>query len=339
MPELRGSEVLVRIRCATICGSDLHTCFGRRAAPTPSVLGHEMVGDIEAIGPAGAAEFQGGALQPGDRVTWSMVWSCGGCFFCELGLPAKCERLRKFGHEPLQPGRELFGGFAERCLLPEGTAILRVPSNLADVVASPANCATATVAAVLGEAGGVAGKTLVIAGAGMLGLTACAMAAEGGARQVIAVERDPARARRAVEFGACVVLDGSASAAELRREVGERTDGRGADAVMDFTGSPDAMEAGWQLLRPGGTLLLAGAVFPARPVAWPAEEVVRRWLRIRGVYNYAPRDLRAALEFLAGAGHRYPFASLVGREFPLRRIQEALAFAEVERPPRVALRP
>src|SRR5262245_31557934 len=95
VPRLTGSEALVRIRCATICGSDLHSYFGRRHAATPSVLGHEILGEIAGMGPDGARDFHGAPLQFGERVTWSIVWSCGGCFYCRHGLRPKCERLMK----------------------------------------------------------------------------------------------------------------------------------------------------------------------------------------------------------------------------------------------------
>jgi len=86
IPQPRGSEAIVRVRCATVCGSDLQSFCGRRHAPVPSVLGHEMVADIVAAGPDGASDFHGRPLALGDRVTWSMVWSCGECFYCRRGL-------------------------------------------------------------------------------------------------------------------------------------------------------------------------------------------------------------------------------------------------------------
>ena len=193
LPECRGREALVRIRCATICGSDLHSQQGRRHSPAPCILGHEMVGDIIAMGPEGALDYWGNPLRLGDRVTWSMVWSCGECYYCKLGLHPKCERLRKFGHEELTPGLSLGGGMAEYCQLPGGTAVFKVPDNVPDEVASSANCATATVAAICRNAGDLTGLSVVVFGAGMLGLTACAMAAAGGASRVIAVEPDTAR--------------------------------------------------------------------------------------------------------------------------------------------------
>jgi alcohol dehydrogenase len=339
VPELKRSELLVRVRCTTICGSDLHTFFGRRKSPTPSVLGHEMVGDIAAVGPDGASDVDGTPLQVGDRVTWSMVWSCGECFYCTHGLPPKCERLLKFGHEALRPGLNLIGGFAEVCFLPERTAICRVPENVPDEVASPANCATSTVAAVVRHAGLIAGANVVVYGAGMLGLTACAMANQQNAAQVIAVETDPHRGELARRFGASQVLDGRAGNAELARAVKDLTAGRGAELVLEFTGVPEAMETGFELLRFGGRFVMAGATFPSRPIALDAEQLVRRMIRLQGVYNYEPQDLKAAVAFLSGAIAQYPFAELIGRSFRLEEIHEAFDYAENVKPPRVALRP
>jgi alcohol dehydrogenase len=335
LPGLKGHEALVRIRCATICGSDLHSFFGRRHSPAPSVLGHEMVGGIAAAGPDGVFDYRGARLQTGDRVTWSMVWSCGKCFYCRHGLRPKCERLMKFGHEAIVAGRALVGGMAEYCHLPEGTAIFRVPGNVPDTVASPSNCATATVAAVLRNAGPVAGEVVAVIGAGMLGLTACAMAAEQGAAHVIAIEPDTRRRELALRFGANRAID--SADADVAAQVKKASHGRGACLVLEFAGLPEAVELGLGLLRMGGRAILAGSTFPARPVQISAEQLVRRMIRIAGVYNYAPEDLEAALEFLSRTIARYPFEELVSARYPLREANQAMAYAEKERPPRVAL--
>jgi alcohol dehydrogenase len=297
-----------------------------------------MVGEITAVGP-GVADLDGAPLRLGDRVTWSMVWSCGRCYYCRNGLRPKCERLLKFGHEQLAPRLELFGGLGEYCFLPEGTAICRIPEHVPDEVACPSNCATSTVAAVLRHAGEVAGRAVVVYGAGMLGLTACAWASAAGASRVIAVETDPARRALALEFGAAEALDGHAGAGDLAAQVRGLTGGRGAELVLEFTGVPEAVEKGFEMLRFGGHYVLAGATFPARKVELSAEQIVRRIVRVSGVYNYEPGDLRAALGFLADHGARFPFSSLVGRVFPLDRVEEAFAYAERERPPRAGVRP
>jgi alcohol dehydrogenase len=298
-----------------------------------------MVGEIADMGPHGARDYRGLPLERGDRVTWSMVWSCGQCFYCRNGLRPKCERLMKFGHQTIMSGRALTGGMAEYCHLPEGTAIFRVPENVPDAVASPANCATATVAAVFRNAAAVEGEVVVIHGAGMLGQTACAMAASAGAAHVIAIEPDARRRENALRFGADVALDGALESREILECVKSLSGGRGADAGLEFAGHPESIELGVELLRNGGRFVMAGATFPGRSVQLAAEQLVRRMIRITGVYNYSPEDLESALAFLARAVHRYPFEGLVGARYPLSEVNAAMAFAENERPPRVALIP
>jgi putative phosphonate catabolism associated alcohol dehydrogenase len=339
IPAPRGREAVVRVSCATICGSDLHSYFGRRPSPTPSILGHEMVGQIVAAGPDGARDFRGVLLKAGDRVTWSMVWSCGQCFYCTHGLRPKCERLMKFGHEEISPERALIGGMAEYCQLREGTAIFRVPDRVPDTVASPANCATATVAAVFRNAGRVRDEIVVIHGAGMLGQTACAMAAGMGAARIIVIEPDPRRREQAARFGAQVTIDAALPSDEIIARVRETSGGRGADVGLELAGYPECTELGIGLLRMGGRFMMAGATFPGRPVQLPAEQIVRRMIRITGVYNYAPEDLESALAFLAETAEKYPFAELVGARYPLSEVNAAIAYAEDERPTRVAVIP
>ncbi len=339
LPQLRGREALVQVTCATICGSDLHSYHGRRHSPIPCVLGHEMVGRIAAMGSEGAGDFRGKPLQLGDRVTWSMVWSCGQCFYCERGINSKCERLMKFGHEELSPTRTFIGGMAEYCHLPEGTAIFRVPENVPDVVASPSNCATATVAAVMRNAGPLADRTVLVHGAGMLGQTACAMAALAGAKHIVVLEPDAARREKALAFGATAALDGSLPLETLRGPILERTDGRGADVGVELSGFPEAIETGLGLLRFGGRLVVAGATFPSRPVQLLAEQLVRRMHQLIGVYNYNPEDLETALTFLSQVQDRYRFDELVGKSFPLSDVSAAFEYAERRRPPRVAVIP
>jgi len=319
LPTLAQGEALVRIRCATICGSDLHTIFGRRAEPTPCILGHEMVANL--IEANQVTDYYGNPIPLGTRITWSMLLSCNHCFFCKLGLPSKCEQIFKFGHQQLASHHPLSGAFAEHCHLPSGTAIFLVPDNIPDEVAACANCATSTVAAVLRHAGLVSGLNVVVMGAGMLGLTACAMASWAGAASVVVIDPNHHRLALAPQFGATL----------------ENKPNPGFDLALEFAGTPQACEQALNSLRPGGHLILAGSVSPSAPIQISPEFIVRRMLRITGVYNYKPEDLATALHFLAQSQHRFPFASLVGQRFTLAEINTAIAFAERERPPRVAI--
>jgi putative phosphonate catabolism associated alcohol dehydrogenase len=340
LPDLGEGEALVRVTCCTVCGSDLHTYEGRRSTPMPTILGHEILGEIAVLGPGEPVrDFSGRALCVGDRVTWSIAASCGACFFCTHGLPQKCEHLLKYGHERIRPEYALSGGLAEHCHLAKGTAILRVPDVLPDVVACPANCATATVAAAFRLGGGCADETVLVQGAGMLGLTACAMARSDGAREVIVCDVDEDRLQLASQFGATRCVRIGEDGKEVAAAVEEATSGRGVDLAIELSGAPSAVEAGLELLRIGGRYVLVGSVFPQRAVSIAAESVVRRLLTIRGLHNYTPADLDRAIAFLSANHERFPFRGLVSDTFPLVEAQRAFTHAIAARVLRVAVCP
>lgn len=336
LPPLGAGEILVRVACTTICGSDLHTVHGRRPAPCPCVLGHEIVGTIAAFGPgAPRVDLAGQSLECGDRITWTLAASCGTCFFCERGLPQKCESLFKYGHTAATGAAVFSGGYAEYCVLVPGTGILRLPETLSDALAATVNCAGATVAAALrflAVTVSLQGSDVLVLGAGTLGLTACAMLREAGAREVLCCDLDEARAARALDFGATRTVNTT----DLADAIGS---GRGVDAAIEFTGSSVAVASAIQALRVGGTALLGGTVLPSPAVALDPELVVRRMLTIRGLHNYAPEDLVSAVRFLDRAQHRYPLPTLIAESFPLAAINEAFAAADRRRGFRIAVCP
>lgn len=338
LPEVPGpGEVLVSVDLATVCGSDLHTTRGRRPSPVPGVLGHEQVGRVLAVGPAasrvvdGAADaplrhVDGSPVRTGDRIVWSVAASCGACRRCRRGLPQKCTDLLKYGHEPLDETRPLTGGFASHCLLAPGTATAVVPEAVPDVVAAPASCATATVAAVLDAAGPLgAGDRVLVTGAGMLGVTAVAMAARAGA-EVVVVDPHAERRERALRFGAASAVEGAA--------------GGGFDVALELSGALPAVQTCLDSLDVGGTVVLAGSVSPGPAAVLDPERVVRGLHSVRGVHNYAPHHLGAAVDFLAVEHARFPFAELTGGPWALDDLDAAFAAAGAPGAvPRQAVRP
>ena len=339
-PTLATGETLVRITCCTLCGSDLHTYLGNRHGPAPSVLGHEAVGVIVDLGPGEpACDGYGDALTIGDRVSWAVAASCGQCFFCRHELPQKCLELFKYGHESCAGNHPLSGGMAEYCHLSRGTAIFRVPSDIPDLVASSANCATATVAAAVRAAGSCQDKTVLVQGAGLLGLTAAAMARVGGAKRIIVADIDPHRLSNALRFGAHAVFNVSDEHEGLKDAIERDTDGRGADVIFEMSGSVEAIALGLRRLRTGGCYVFVGAVKPIGEVPLDPEQVVRRMWTLRGVHNYAPIDLAVALDFLAAHWNRFPFAEMVGGEFSLSQADEAFRQMRATGAVRVAIRP
>jgi len=321
---LGHGDVLIAIELSTVCGSDVHTVLGHRSAPTPLVLGHESVGRVIAIGDGGTTAADGAPLRIGDRVVWSVTVSCGTCDRCAAGLTQKCRTLAKYGHERIGPRWELTGGFASHVHLRAGTTIVRVPEALPAAVLAPASCATATAWAAIAR--GMTGRSLegrrvLVFGAGLVGLSAVAIAADEGAEVTVV---DPSESRRAfaARFGATTTAASTGPADIVIEASGH--------AVADAIAAADI----------GGTVVLVGSVFPAEPVPFDAESVVRRLLTVTGVHNYTGAELAAAVGFLAGRGRAYPFADVVGEVHPLDEVDAAVAAAAAPGAPlRVALSP
>ena len=311
VPALGPGDVLVRVRFATVCGSDRHTVSGRRDQPCPSILGHETVGEIVAIGGVRAYALDGCRLRVGQRVIWSVTLPCGACDRCLRGVSAKCRGVRKAGHEALDSDWGLSGGYARHVLLPRGLPIAVVDDELCDALAAPAACATATVMAVVERAGSLAGRHVVVLGAGMLGLTAAAGAAQAGAAAVTVVDPSCARRELARQFGATEVRSAATEAGTY-------------DVLLEFSGSSAALQDGLAALEIQGVAVLAGSVAPNGTIAVDPESVVRRQLSIHGVHNYEPRHLAAALDFLQLTRDRFPWANLVAEPRPLEDIADLL---------------
>jgi threonine 3-dehydrogenase len=312
VPQLQPGDVLARVRLATVCGSDRHTVSGRRDQPCPSILGHETVAEITALGAGDIRDVSGRQLLVGQRVIWSVTLPCGECDRCRSGVTAKCRAVKKAGHQALDSDWGLSGGYAEHVLLPSGLAIAIVDDDLSDAVAAPAACATATVMAVIERAGALTGRRVVVVGAGMLGLVAVAAAASADASSVVAVDPAADRLDLARRFGATGVASSAAEAGAC-------------DVLLEFSGSSAALQEGLCQLDVQGVAVLAGAVAADAAVAVDPERVVRRQLSIFGVHNYEPRHLGAALGFLRHTADRFPWPDLVAPPRPLAQVADLLS--------------
>ncbi len=328
-PQLEPCEALVKIECCTICGSDLHTVKGTRKEKSPSILGHEAIGRVVALGEHPLQDVGGEVLQIDDRITWSTSCSCGSCDRCTVGLPQKCRTLAKYGHEVAEGRLALCGGLSQYIVLRVGSAVVKVGDEVSADVLCPANCATATVACAIRYAGSIEKQRILIFGAGMLGLTAAAMVHSMGASEVTVIDPLESRLAAAVRFGATKTI-----VATDNLELEDRY-----DVALEFAGSSAAVARACELSDIGGRVVLVGTVMPSPPVALDPEMIVRRCLSIRGVHNYAPIDLLAAVRFLTDAGRAYPFGELVSKHFSLENINDAIHYAIEHRPVRIAVCP
>ena len=319
LPVLAAGEALVRVTACSVCGSDLHTAHGRRPHVVPTILGHEIVGTIAGLGPGPPVRDVGGEpLTVGDRVTWSVCASCGACDRCRRGLPQKCRSLVKYGHAALESRHGLSGGLADHVHLVPGTAIVRLPAGLSEVAAAPASCAVATAAAIVRHAGDIRGRSVLVLGAGMLGVSVASLARARGAGGVTLVDPQADRLERAAR---------AAPGCRVATQAFVDDDGvDGFDLVVEAGGAPASVTAALDLVATGGTCVLAGTVSPVGTVPFDPERAVRRQVVIHGVHNYRPEDLVAAVAHLAGP-HGAALAALVGPVFPLDRVREALEVA------------
>lgn len=329
LPQLLAGEVLVRVELATICGSDLHTISGDRPTPLPTVLGHEAVGVVQAVG-GSAATADGQQVVPGQRVTWTIGTSCGSCRRCLRGVPQKCLGVRKYGHEALTDHWRFNGGFGTYCHLVAGTGLVSVPAELPAEVAAPANCATATVVCAARRAGLTPGDTVVVIGCGMLGLTAVAYAHDLGAAQVIACDVAEDRRELALAFGATAVCSPD-TLDDAVRDIG-------ADVVLELSGSSRAVQSALDLVGLDGTVALVGSVSPGPRVSFEPNTFVRNLSQVVGCHNYAVEDLTEAVDFLMRTPKQGLFADLVPDAYPLCDIDAAVTAARKGAAPRIALR-
>ncbi len=329
MRPLRRGEVLVRVSLSAICGSDLHTIRGRRDPGGSLVLGHEIVGEVAAPGEGVSADSFGQPLNVGDRVTWGIAASCGRCFMCARGIPQKCISLFKYGHETLDSDTPLSGGFAEYCYLVPGTAVYRLPDDLPDRIAVIANCSLATMQAAVRMAELQRGESVLIQGAGPVGLCAAALAAHRGAGPIVAVDPSEERLDLAGFFGASHMVAAERMDEEMLAEVRGETDrDRGFDVAIQACGAPAVVQDGISALRIGGRYVLAGCVFPGATAQVDLEAVTTKLLRVQGLHNYTPLDLQEALHFLDDERQRFAFGEMVREVFALEEIDAALALME-----------
>ncbi len=329
VPEPGPGEILVRNEYTTLCKSDINTYCGRRQEQTPTILGHEIVGRIAALG-AGAPEsdIRGRALRVGDRISWAIFASDPDDTLAQRGIPQKGKGLFKYGHEQLTEARSLHGGLSQYILLRAHTPVARIGAEVPLPVAALVNCSVATVAGALRLAGPVTDRHVLVMGTGMLGMVACAMCRTAGAASVTASDTSAERLGRAAAYGA--------TATALPADLPHGT-GTPFDIILEFSGATEAMTLSLDRLAVGGTAVWVGATFPSDAVRIDPEQLIRRLLTVRGLHNYNREDFGRAVAFIEQYHHRFPFEALVEACFPLVEAPAAFDYAMRHKPFRVGL--
>lgn len=343
-PELSPGEVLLETVASEVCGTDVHLHHGRLAGvPYPIIPGHVSVGRVMEV----ASQRQASAAVPGrdsagyvgddtapavgDLVTFLDVHQvCHACHHClVLGQPNRCPSRKVYGishsaHEGL------LGGWAEAIVLRSDVQILKIPRELTAEDVIGGGCGLFTGFAAVERSAMAMGDTVVVQGAGPVGLSCLAFAGLRGAGRLILIGAPEARLELGRLFGADEVLHLShTSQAERLEMVHAATQGRGADVVLEASGNPAAVPEGLNLLRDGGTYVVAGHYTDAGPVGVnPHTQVNRKHARILGQWGTDLRHLVGALRLLARHRDRLPFHRVVGAAYGLDETGQALADVE-----------
>jgi D-arabinose 1-dehydrogenase-like Zn-dependent alcohol dehydrogenase len=344
LPDPGPGEVLVAISQTNVCGSDLHMWRGELSSEFPQdvVLGHEMAGVVERIGHGAERDSRGAKLSEGDPVVWRYFEPCLSCPVCARGHYRMCAGSLFSVLRPASFPPHFVGGFSTHYLITGARTRFKLPDGLAAQDGAAAACALAQVVEGYEQAGLRPGESVVVQGAGGLGLFAVAMAKYAGAGAVVAIDLHQARLERAKELGADHVVDASAVADKRERTAAVRQllGGEGADVVVDVVGRAEVIEEGIRMLARGGRYLEMGSIVPRDYAKLDASILVGENLSIVGVSLYSDASLYKAAQALA---LHQPLRRVVDVTMPLSKLEEAFVAAEAlagkPRGTRIGVRP
>jgi len=305
-------QVVVAVRVAGICGTDIHATQGLFPWKPPLVLGHEYTGVVAAVGRGVSPKLVGRA------VACEPSYGCGECAECAAGRISQC------------PGATRVGGFAERVALP-AHCVHPLPPGLDPVTAAltePAACCLSG----LEMFAMPKGATVVVMGGGIMGLLTMVLAKRRGAGRLVL--SDPIEERRQIarRLGAATVVDPTSE--DLRERVLKLTDGRGADVVCEAVGKPELVGYALGLVKPTGVLQLVGVSPKDSRLPLDLFDVHFREIRIHGAFGRGTA-FRRALPLMSKLGVK----RLVSARFPLAKIEEAFAHASAGRGAKTVITP
>lgn len=281
---LRPAEVLVKVRLASLCHSDLSVVNGDRPRPLPMALGHEAVGEVLSAG-TGVAD-----LRPGNKVVMVFVAPCGSCRACSMGDAPHCGSAARanadgdlitgpaaYRSSSGEPIRHHLGvsAFADVIKVAR-PSLVRIDAEIPDNIAALFGCAVLTGAgAVINTASLRPGQKIAVVGLGGVGLSAVMAARVRGASKIVAIDSNPSKHDLALRCGADTA---AGSIEDARSELGE------VDVVIEATGVPSVLEEGIGLLGRGGSIVAVGLPPPNRRVTFNALQFAGRGVRLLGSY-------------------------------------------------------
>ncbi len=322
VPAIGPGEILVKVKAALTCGTDVKIFKrGHHLLTPPTVFGHEFAGDVAVV------EGKGSPIKEGMRVVAANSSPCNVCFFCKRGKHNLCEDI--FFN---------WGAFAEYIRVPARIVRQNVHPLPPALSYQEAALVEPLACVILGnEAADIQlGDTVVIAGGtGPIGLMHLQLAINRGARQVIVIGLKDKRWSAARELGAGHLIDAQTEDPVAR--VKELTAGRGADVVIESAGLPQVWELALKLARKGGRIVLFGGPPKGTTVSFDTALLHYGDLTIKGVFHHTPRTIEEALSLLtSGVVKAKP---LISAELPLESLEEGLQMMMAGRAVKVAILP
>jgi threonine 3-dehydrogenase len=309
VPSIGPTDVLVRVKATSICGTDLHIYgwdrWSQGRIKPPVTLGHEFCGVVERAGEEVTA------VKAGDFVSAEMHLNCGHCHQCRLGQAHICQNLRIIGID-------IDGAFAEFVKIP-ATNIWKLDPAIPEhygAILDPLGNAVHTVLA-----GAIAGQTVLVTGCGPIGLMSIALAKACGSSTVFATETNEHRRKLAKEMGANYVLNPLTE--DPVKIILEATGGTGVDALLEMSGHPAAIQQGFKALRAGGRASLLGIPTENVPLDL-VQDVIFKGATVQGIYGRRMYETWVQMSALLKAG-RVNLEPLFGERMELENFEAAFA--------------
>ncbi len=326
-PEVEDGAVLTEVIQTNVCGSEVHFWKGEFPVPPGAVLGHEAVLRVVELGDDVDTDSAGERVEEGDIITPVYFQPCGECAGCSNGDFYACEIVKSTGDwmQPASIAPHFRGTFGTHYYVQPDQHFYKVPEDLPNHVVASANCALSQIIFGFEQADLNQGETVLVQGAGGLGINSIAYAKESGC-DVIVVEGVDGRIERAKEFGADHVVDikDFDTSGERIRKVQQLTDGDGADVGIEVAGIPEAFVEGVGMLRNAGRYIEIGNISAQLKTEFSPADLTLNRIDVHSQLFYQPWYLKKAIEFLKANAEDYPYDDLLDATFPLEEAQEAL---------------
>lgn len=326
--ELEPEALLVKTEVSSVCGTDVHLWQGELNLPVnlPVILGHEMVGEVIAMGDQVETDSIGQQLAIGDRVIWSHA-DCGSCYFCIVEKqPTLCTNRRQYMYESMEAHPYLMGGFSEYGYVLPKSGRVKVPDSVSSSLASLCSCAFRSVLNAFKQLGEIRPTdSVAIQGTGPLGLLAIAVSKVAGASKVIAIGAPDERLELALKMGADEIISIEEVNDPVKRKalILASTDDLGPSIVFEFSGFPGAVEEGLEFIRKNGRYVIVGQLSEGSVSIKPSM-ITKKNIQVLGSYSGDISDYYNALKFIEKHQETIPFHELITNEYTLDHVNEAL---------------